>query len=64
LIVEEALENEVKRKLGRSYYAHAQAVSTGQCNDKRVGMVASNKVKTALLVPQERGIAGWSSEVR
>jgi putative transposase len=64
LIVEEALEEEVTSKLGRSYNAHAEAESVGQRNGYRVGKVASSEGKIEFAVPQVRGIAGWQSEVR
>jgi putative transposase len=64
LIVEEALEEEVTSKLGRSYNAHGETDSVGQRNGYRIGKVATSEGKIEFAVPQVRGIAGWQSEVR
>lgn len=64
LIIEEALEAEVAEVLGRSYYTHGEAGGHGQRNGYRTGKLDCAEGRIEFGVPQLRGIAGWTSEVR
>jgi putative transposase len=70
LLIEEALEAEVREQLGRGYYEHAEAgrsenaAARGHRNGVRIGRLKSAEGVIEYGVPQVRGIEGWQSEIR
>lgn len=62
LIIEKALEGEVKGVLGREYYAHGS--SGGHRNGYRPGKLDTAEGRIVYAVPQVRGVEGWRSAVR
>lgn len=67
LMIEQALEAEVEQAVGRGYYAHGAVDGDGlrpMRNGRRRAHLDSAEGAIEFEVPQVRGLAGWSSEVR
>jgi transposase-like protein len=68
LMVEQALEAEATERLGRGYYEHGEpgpnGLSRAHRNGYRMGELKSAEGAIEYAVPQVRGIAGWTSEIR
>jgi putative transposase len=68
LMIEEALEAEVAERLKRGYYEHGEVGANGaeraHRNGYRTGKLKSAEGAIESAVPQVRGIAGWTSEIR
>ena len=68
LMIEQVLEAEIERALGRQYYAHGKFVEAdgppALRNGVRRSRIDSAEVVIEFDVLQVRGLAGWTSEVR